>query len=64
MSAGKQRNTKITFGAEQLKELKAEEITELLLAVQIGDHQDWSAGAYFYKAFKITLPVTAEEPTE
>ena len=62
VSAGKQRNTKITFGAEQLKELKAEEITELLLAVQIGDHQDWSAGAYFYKAFYIKLQ--AEEPEE
>lgn len=64
VSAGKQRNTTITF---PLKSLEGAELTELVMAIQIGDHQDWSLGAYFYKAFSIRLfeegPVE-ELPTE
>ena len=61
VSGGKQRNSVMTF---PLSSLEGAELTELVVAIQIGDHQDWSLGAYFYKAFKITLPVTAEEPIE
>ena len=69
VSAGKQRNTVITFTA---KDLKAEGITEpklVELPIQIGDHGDWSAGVYFFEVYTVTLveePVEepAEEPTE
>ena len=59
VSGGKQRNTVMTF---PLKALEGAELTELIIAIQIGDHHDWSAGAYFYKAFSIQLPV--DELTE
>lgn len=60
VSGGKQRNSVMTF---PLTALEGAELTELVVAVQIGDHQDWSLGAYFYKAFSIKLPVE-EAPEE
>ena len=54
VSGGKQRNTVMTF---PLAALDGAELTELVVAVQIGDHRDWSLGAYYYKAFSIRLPV-------
>ena len=59
VSGGKQRNTVMTF---PLKSLEGAELTELVVAIQIGDHQDWSLGAYFYKAFSVRL--FEEAPTE
>ncbi len=64
VSGGKQRNTVITF---PLTALEGAELTEIVVAIQIGDHRDWSLGAYFYKAFSIQLPVEVpieEIPTE
>lgn len=60
VSGGKQRNTVMTI---PLKSLEGAELTELIMAIQIGDHYDWSVGAYFYKAFSIQLP-GVEEPAE
>lgn len=60
VSGGKQRNTVMTF---PLAALDGAELTELVVAVQIGDHRDWSLGAYYYKAFSIRLPVE-ELPVE
>lgn len=59
VSGGKQRNTVMTF---PLDALEGAELTELVVAIQIGDHQDWSIGAYFYKAFSVRL--FEEEPEE
>lgn len=61
VSAGKQRNTVITYTA---KDMKAEGIAEpkvLELPIQIGDHADWSAGVYFFEVYTVTL---VEEPVE
>lgn len=60
VSGGKQRNSTMTF---PLTSLEGAELTELVVAVQIGDHQDWSLGAYFYKAFSIRLGIE-QEPVE
>lgn len=64
VSAGKQRNTQICFTAKQLKEAQLSDPAKIVLPIQIGDHQDWSAGAYFYESFTIDLPVETEEPAE
>lgn len=57
VSGGKQRNTTMTF---PLKSLEGAPLSELVVAIQIGDHQDWSLGAYFYKAFSVQLPIEEE----
>lgn len=65
VSAGKQRNTVITFTAKDLKEAGITEPKVVELPIQIGDHQDWSAGVYFFEVYPITLvEEPAEEPTE
>ena len=64
VSGGKQRNTVMAF---PLKALEGADLTELVVAIQIGDNQDWSLGAYFYKAFSVRLFEEApieELPTE
>lgn len=61
VSAGKQLNSQITYTAKQLREAGVQEPAVLELPVQIGDHEDWSAGVYFFEVYTITL---AEEPVE
>ncbi len=62
VSAGKQRNTQICFTAKQLKDAQLSDPAKIVLPIQIGDHQDWSAGAYFYESFTIELSVEDMEP--
>lgn len=50
VSAGKQRNTQITM------ELPQEALETLELCIQVGDHQDWSAGLYYQQNFQVELP--------
>lgn len=64
VSAGKQRNTVITFTAQQLKEAQVETPESVEIAIQIGDHEDWSAGVYFHELFAIELPAEQAEVTE
>lgn len=62
VSGGKQRNAVLTFTAQQLKDAEIEDIQSIVLPIQIGDHNDWSLGAYFYEKFEIKLPVEPTEP--
>ena len=62
VSGGKQRNTVLTFTAEQLREAEIQEVLSIMLPIQIGDHNDWNVGAYFYEDFDIILPLPETEP--
>ena len=62
VSGGKQRNTVLTFTAEQLQTAGIEEVLTIMMPIQIGDHRDWSLGAYFYENFDILLPIPETEP--